>query len=141
MGSNRKNKCPLIIQTFPVDLLAEKIFLLSVSARLPLLIYLSAEPPMSLYHVCRGWRGAALVLPRLWTAIPVETRHEFTSRGVWRKQFIMGVSPLVNFKGEPFLTDFELQLQARQSWRPKANHGIQHFPCFFRSSITPPQFA
>ena len=60
-----------IIQTFPVDLLAE-IFLLSRSARLPPVIHLSREPPMSLSRVCRSWREVALGLSRLWTAICVD---------------------------------------------------------------------
>ena len=46
MGSNSKTNVLPIIQMFPVDRLAE-IFLLSVSARLPPLIHLSAEPPVS----------------------------------------------------------------------------------------------
>ena len=139
MGSNRKSQCPPIIQTFPVDLLAEKMFLLSVSARLPPIIHLSAEPPMSLCHVCRSWRGVALVLPRLWTAIRVETRHEWTSRRVRRKQFIMGASPLVDFKGETFLMtlNFSFKRGSPKSWRSKANHSIQHFRRLIRSSITP----
>ena len=68
MGSNCKTNVLPIIQTFPVDLLVE-ISLLSVSARLPLIIHVSAEPPTSWCRVCKSWREVALGLSRLWTAI------------------------------------------------------------------------
>ena len=124
MGPNSKTNVFPLIQTFPVDLLVE-IFLLSVSARLPPAIHVSAEPPTSLCRVCRSWQEVALGLPRLWTAICVDMNAlpegSEENKWLWESvhQWVVRASPF------PLTFKFKFKHPSRES--PKLTTAFNAF--------------
>ncbi|KAI5885013.1 uncharacterized protein SCHCODRAFT_02694046 [Schizophyllum commune H4-8] len=70
------NKGPLILQGFPFDVLLEVFALVYASHELTS----HTSTPLSLSHVCRSWRAAALSYPSLWSTIRVH--HETAPDGL-----------------------------------------------------------